>query len=881
MNRIAFARHSAAWLTLSLASLASLSSAIADDNHELCRPEGLYQTAGVAVPYCTVYDQQGREKMGADHPRRVIGYFTSWRTGKNGQTAYLANNIPWQHLTHINYAFAHIDSQHRVSIGDVNDANNPATGLTWPSVTGAEMDPAFQYHGHFNLLNKYKKRYPQVKTLISIGGWAETGGYFNEAGERVASGGFYSMTTNADNSVNLAGINTFADSVVDFLRRYQFDGADIDYEYPTSMNDAGHPDDFPLSNARRAGLVASYQVLIKTLREKLDRASAQDGKHYLLTIASPSSGYLLRGMEAFPVTDYLDYVNIMSYDLHGAWNQFVGPNAALYDNGKDNELAVWSYYTTSQYQQIGYLNTDWAYHYFRGALPAGRVNIGVPYYTRGWRNVQGGTNGLWGTASYPDQNRCPSGTGKGDKNDCGNGAIGIDNLWHDKDNNGNELGAGSNPMWHAKNLEHGISGSYLADYGLNPANPDHQLLGNYQRFYDNSLVAPWLWNSQKKVFLSTEDEQSIATKAQYVVDHGIGGIMFWELAGDYQFDNSSQQYQPGDTLTALIAQTFKTAAGYGTTRQSAPLPATALAIQFSLSGFKLGEQNYPINPVLTLTNQGNQTIAGGAEFSFNVPTAIPDNITDQSGAGLKVIHSGRNSNGNNLGGLQQDFHRVQFTLKSYQSLAPGASLDIKLNYYLPMPTPSGWQVKIGQQIFALAQEYPKLPLGEITGGTGDTGGGSSCTGVPSQVNDYPNFPQTDWAGKPSHANAGDYLRHNGKIYRANWWTSSIPGSDGSWQLVCDSGNTTPNPDPTPEPTPDPTPTPEPTPDPSPEPTGNCTSEQATAPEYPNFPQLGWDGKPSHANGGDLMQYQNKVYRAQWWTNSQPGSDGSWQSVCQR
>ena len=49
-----------------------------------CKPQGLYQTPGVNTPYCTVYDANGREKMGADHPRRVIGYFTSWRNGANG-----------------------------------------------------------------------------------------------------------------------------------------------------------------------------------------------------------------------------------------------------------------------------------------------------------------------------------------------------------------------------------------------------------------------------------------------------------------------------------------------------------------------------------------------------------------------------------------------------------------------------------------------------------------------------------------------------------------------------------------------------------------------------------------------------------------------------
>ena len=240
--------------------------------NEQCRPDGLYRTPGVDVPYCLAYDTAGREKMGADHPRRIIGYFTGWRHGKNGQPAYLASNIPWNRVTHINYAFAHVDAQNRISVGTPTAANNPATNMTWPGVAGAEMDPAFSYTGHFNLLNKFKKANPNVKTLISVGGWAETGGYFDDSGTRMDSGGFYRMTTTGANGVNTAGINTFADSVVAFLRQYGFNGVDIDYEYPTSNNQAGNPLDFGQADAKRAGLNASYQVLMKTLREKLDAA---------------------------------------------------------------------------------------------------------------------------------------------------------------------------------------------------------------------------------------------------------------------------------------------------------------------------------------------------------------------------------------------------------------------------------------------------------------------------------------------------------------------------------------------------------------------------------------------------------------------------------
>ena len=78
--------------TMAMSFAGTANSAV---DHETCRPDGLYRTPGVAVPYCAVYDTNGREKMGAGHPRRIIGYFTSWRTGKNGAPAYLVNNIPW------------------------------------------------------------------------------------------------------------------------------------------------------------------------------------------------------------------------------------------------------------------------------------------------------------------------------------------------------------------------------------------------------------------------------------------------------------------------------------------------------------------------------------------------------------------------------------------------------------------------------------------------------------------------------------------------------------------------------------------------------------------------------------------------------------------
>ncbi|EOX4099387.1 glycosyl hydrolase family 18 protein [Vibrio alginolyticus] len=763
-----------------------------------CRPDGLYQTTGVDVPYCSIYDEEGREKMGADHPRRVIGYFTSWRAGDDPQSTYLVKDIPWEQLTHINYAFVSIGSDGKVNVGDVNDPNNPATGKTWP---GVEVDPALGFKGHFGALATYKQKH-DVKTLISIGGWAETGGHFDTNGDRVADGGFYTMTTNADGSINHAGIEKFATSAVEMMRQYKFDGLDIDYEYPTSMAGAGNPYDKDFMEPRRQYLWASYQELMKVLREKLDAASAQDGIHYMLTIAAPSSGYLLRGMETFDVTKYLDYVNIMSYDLHGAWNDHVGHNAALFDTGKDSELAQWNVYGTAAYGGIGYLNTDWAYHYFRGSMPAGRINIGVPYYTRGWQGVTGGENGLWGRAALPNQAECQPGTGEGEKNNCGHGAIGIDNMWHDTDPKGNEMGAGSNPMWHAKNLENGIWGSYAAAYGLDPVNdPSDKFVGTYTRHYDSVAVAPWLWNAEKSVFLSTEDKASIEVKADYVIDKEIGGIMFWELAGDYNcyvvdangnrtaVDATEQacaagngEYHMGNTMTKAIYDKFKSATPYGNKVATGPTPTEAVDITVSVGGFKVGDQNYPINPKITFTNNTGQAIPGGTEFQFDIPVSAPDNAKDQSGGGLKVIASGH-TRANNIGGLDGVMHRVSFSLPAWKDLPAGGTYELDMVYYLPISGPANYSVISGGKEFAFKFEQPALPIGDLNAGTG---GGSTEPGTCDTTGlvTYPALPQTDWAGNPSHANQGDKIIHNGVVYQANWWTAAEPGTDGSWSTVC-------------------------------------------------------------------------------------------------
>ena len=63
------------------------------------------------------------------------------------------------------------------------------------------------------------------------------------------------------------GIETFANSCVDFIRQYGFDGVDIDFEYPSSTSQSGNPDDFDVSEPRRKTINERYNLMMKTLEK--------------------------------------------------------------------------------------------------------------------------------------------------------------------------------------------------------------------------------------------------------------------------------------------------------------------------------------------------------------------------------------------------------------------------------------------------------------------------------------------------------------------------------------------------------------------------------------------------------------------------------------
>jgi chitinase len=54
----------------------------------------------------------------------------------------------------------------------------------------------------------------------------------------------------------------------------------------------------------------------------------------------------------------------------------------------------------------------------------------------------------------------------------------------------------------------------------------------FVRYWDDKAKAPYLWNAESRQLVSYDDEESVKLKCEYVVGHGMAGVMFWQYASD-------------------------------------------------------------------------------------------------------------------------------------------------------------------------------------------------------------------------------------------------------------------------------------------------------------------------------------------------------------
>ena len=155
---------------------------------------------------------------------------------------------------------------------------------------------------NFRKLVELKKINPDLKILISVGGWTWSKNF-------------------SDAVLTDTSTQNFAQSCVDIVATYQLDGVDIDWEYP------GLPGD---NNKYRPQDRTGYTALFKALREKLDVISRTTGKKYLVTTAIGGSREFLQHTQMEIAQKYLDYINLMCYDFDGTYDNMSSHHSNLY-----------------------------------------------------------------------------------------------------------------------------------------------------------------------------------------------------------------------------------------------------------------------------------------------------------------------------------------------------------------------------------------------------------------------------------------------------------------------------------------------------------------------------------------------------------------------
>lgn len=152
---------------------------------------------------------------------------------------------------------------------------------------------------------------------------------------------------------------------------------DIDWEYPVSGGLA--------TNVRRPEDKYNFTLLLKTLREKLDAIGAIDGKKYILSFAGAAGSWYTRNTELSNISQYVDYANIMTYDIHGSWEVNTNFNAPLYSN---DPMQPYKISVDSSIQ-------DW----IKAGFPMEKLIMGVPFYGFIYKAVANVNQGLFQTYS--------------------------------------------------------------------------------------------------------------------------------------------------------------------------------------------------------------------------------------------------------------------------------------------------------------------------------------------------------------------------------------------------------------------------------------------------------------------------------------------------
>ncbi len=271
-------------------------------------------------------------------------------------------------------------------------------------------------------------------------------------------------------------------------RAASFDGIDIDWEYPVCCGLDG--------NTNQPADQHNVSLLFKQFRRQLDALGAKTGHRYLLTAAIPS-GYEQAGVSYnLPrVAHILNFINVMTYDFHGTWEDTTNINSPFTEDPA----------APSPPAAKPYWNTTGSINWFKSTgVPAWKLVVGMPFYANQYLRVPNVNHGLY----QPYDN---------------SGMDQPDSDWSTL----------SSLTYHDLVDVAGIVDPHPVD-GIAPRG-----LAGYTRLWNAGAGEPYLWNSAAQrfgqmvgSFISYDDPQSIAERAQFIKAQGLRGGMFWELSND-------------------------------------------------------------------------------------------------------------------------------------------------------------------------------------------------------------------------------------------------------------------------------------------------------------------------------------------------------------
>ncbi|MFJ8475755.1 glycoside hydrolase family 18 protein [Kitasatospora sp. NPDC094011] len=329
----------------------------------------------IAAP-ATASAADGHHGHGPKLKGQRVGYFTQW--GADSSAKRVQDSGQAAKLTVVNYAFGNVSADgtcfegNDAGQGDArDDYQRPFSAAE--SVDGVADTPDQRLKGHFNQLRKLKAKNPQLRTVISLGGWSWSK-YFSDAAATDASRKkFVSSCIDLylkGNLPVLAGSPEGGPGAAAGV----FDGIDIDWEYPGGGGDAG--------NVVRPEDGRNYTLLMREFRTQLDALGGRKGGHPLLTAAVAANETVADRLELPELSRSVDWLNLMTYDLHGPW-EGKGPTnhqANLYADPADPDARGRS--------------ADGAVtHYQERGLPAEQLVLGAPLYGHGWTGVAPGPRG--------------------------------------------------------------------------------------------------------------------------------------------------------------------------------------------------------------------------------------------------------------------------------------------------------------------------------------------------------------------------------------------------------------------------------------------------------------------------------------------------------